>query len=273
MSSPWLRLALRSLRREWRAGELRVLFVALVVAVASIAAVGVFTDRMDRAMEIGATELLAADLVVVSSNPIDEAYETEAARRGVEVAHTLTTRSVVVAGDALQLAALKAVDATYPLRGQLETSEEPFALPVKTADIPAPGTAWADARLLSLLSVRVGDSVDVGATRLRIGQVLALEPDRGGEVFNIAPRLLINLADLPATRLVQPGSRVRHRTLFAGSPTAMDGMREWLEGALAPGEELQGIRDARPEVRAALTRAEQFLGLAALVSVLLVGVA
>ena len=273
MKSPWLRLSLRSLRREWRAGEMRVLFAALVVAVASIVAVGVFTDRMDRAMEAGATELLAADLVVVSSNPIDEAYETEAARRGVQVAHTLTTRSVVVAGEALQLAALKAVDSTYPLRGQLETSDEPFAAPVKTDAIPATGTAWADARLLSLLSIEVGDSIDVGAARLVVDKVLVFEPDRGGEVFNIAPRLLINLADLDQTGLVQPGSRVRHRTLFAGQAEAMTGMREWLNDALAPGQELQGIRDARPEVRAALTRADQFLGLAALVSVLLAGVA
>ena len=267
------RLAWRLLRREWRAGELRVLLAALIITVASISAVTLFTERMERAMARGANELLAADLVVQSRDPVNPEFAAEAARRGLDTAQVLELSSVVVAGDRFQLAAVKAVEAPYPLRGTLRVADAPFGADRATDAVPAPGTVWADPRLLGLLGVEVGERIDLGAASVEVASVLSYEPDRGGDLFSIAPRLLVNLADVPVTELVQPGSRVTHRLLVAGGAEQVAELRVWLTPRLAPRERIQGVRDARPELRTALARADQFLGLAALVSVLLAAIA
>ena len=267
------RLAFRLLKREWRAGELRVLLAALVVTVASITAVGLFTDRMERAMETGANELLAADLLVTSSVPIAAELQDEAIRRGLATARLLSFRSVAVVGDRFQLAAVKAVDDDYPLRGALRVADAPFAEDRAAAGIPERGSVWVDARLVGILGIRVNDELTLGVARFRVSRILSYEPDRGGDLFSIAPRLLMNLADVPATELVQRGSRVKHRLLFAGAPQSIAVFRGWLSARLQTQERIQGVRDARPELRSALARANQFLGLAALVSVLLAGIA
>ncbi|GMQ75724.1 MAG: FtsX-like permease family protein [Gammaproteobacteria bacterium] len=267
------RLSYRLLKREWRAGELRVLLAALIITVASITAVSLFTDRMERAMEMGANELLASDMLVTSSLPIDAELEQEAIRRGLATARILGFGSVVVVGDRFQLAAVKAVNAGYPLRGAMRVTDAPFAEDQPANGIPAPGSVWLDARLVGILGIAVGDALELGAMRLRVSRILSYEPDRGGDLFAIAPRLLMNLADVPATELVQRGSRVEHRLLFAGAPQTIEQFRSWLSQRLKIQERIEGVRDARPELRTALDRANQFLGLAALVSVLLAGIA
>jgi len=266
------RMAWRALRRDWRAGELRVLAVALLIAVASVAAVGFFADRIQQAMERKASELLGADLVVAAPNPLQPRLAEAARQRNVRTAETLSFRSVVVAGDLTQLAEVKAVGPGYPLRGALQISDRPFSAPRTTDAIPEPGSVWLDERLLQTLGLQVGDSVEFGVRRFRIGQVLAYEPDRAGDLFSVAPRLLLNLADIPSTGLIQPGSRVEYRLLLAGEPPALGAFKTWAQSALKTGEKLQGVREARAELRLALERAERFLRLAALVSVILAGV-
>jgi putative ABC transport system permease protein len=266
-------LAIRMLRREWRAGELRVLAAALIIAVASVCGVGFFTDRMERAMESGATELLGADLLVYSRTPIDEQVDLRARDLGLQVTRTVAFRSVVVVGEKLQLAEAKFVGAGYPLRGRLRIADVPFGAARVTREIPARGAVWTDARLASVLDVSLGDELELGTARFRITRILAHEPDRGGDAFSIAPRVLVNLGDLGTTKLVQPGSRVRFKVLFAGAAPALAQLRSWLDKHRTPGQEIQGVREARPEIRTALQRAGQFLGLAALVAVLLAGVA
>ena len=267
------RLAWRLLRREWRSGELWVLASALVIAVGALCAVTVFTDRIDRSMVASANELLAADLVVHSTEPIAQAYGDEARRRGLSSAHTATFSSVVVSGDQFQLVGTKAVSEAYPLRGELQVASTAFGPARAASSIPAPGTAWIDPRLEHGLALARGQQIELGRARLTVERILAYEPDRAGEMFNVAPRLLINLEDLAATELIRPGSHVHYRLLLAGAENEIAAMRKWLEPRLADKEELQGLRDARPEMRAALERAGQFLGLAALVSVLLSAVA
>ena len=265
--------ALRALRRDWRAGELRVLALALVVAVGSVSSVGFFASRVEMAMERQAGELLAADLVVLSPNSINESLVLKAKQGGLSTARTLGFASMLMAGDRLQLAEIKAVSDGYPLRGVLRVAPVPFAPDRAAMHGPSQGTVWLDARLASVLDAAVGGTVAVGKRVFTVSQVLSYEPDRGGDLFSIGPRLMMNLADVPATNLVQPGSRVRHRLLVAGEPTAVARYRSWLAPKLAAGESLQGIGDARPELRMALDRARRFLGLAALVSVVLAGVA
>lgn len=265
-------MALRALRRDWRAGELRVLAVALLIAVASVAAVGFFTDRVQRAMERKASELLGADLVIAAPAPIQPLLAEEARRRGIQTAETLSFRSVALAGEMTQLTEVKAAGPGYPLRGALQISDAPFAPPRLAAAIPASGQVWLDERLLQTLNLQVGASIDLGARAFRVEQVLAYEPDRAGDLFSIAPRLLMNLADIPSTGLVQPGSRVEYRLLLAGEPAPLDAFKTWATPRLATGEKLQGVREARAELRLALERAQRFLNLAALVSVILAGV-
>jgi len=270
--SSTVKLALRALNRDWRGGELRVLAAALVIAVASVAAVGFFTDRIQVAMERKSSELLGADLVVVSPDPVNQILTQEANERGLATTATLSLRSVVLAGEETSLAEVKAASRGYPLRGSLQVSERPFGPAQETRAIPAPGSVWLDERLLQALKLAVGGRLELGVSTLTVEKVLAYEPDRGGDLFSIAPRLLMNLADLPATALVQPGSRVEYRLLVSGETAAIDTYRAWAQTRLAPGEQVQGVRDARPELRVALERAQRFLGLAALISVILAGV-
>ena len=267
-----LLLAFRALRRDWRSGELRVLAAALVIAVASVAAVGFFTDRIQVAMERKSSELLGADLVIASPEPVQESFLQEARRGDLQAAATLSFRSVVLAGEESALAEVKAVGPGYPLRGQLQVGDRPFAPAQFTQAIPKPGHVWLDERLLQVLKLAVGGRLELGAGSFIVEKVLAYEPDRGGDLFSIAPRLMMNLADVPATELVQPGSRVEYRLLLAGDTQRLENYRSWVQSRLNPVERLQGVRDARPELRAALERAQRFLGLAALVSVILAGV-
>ncbi|HMZ10243.1 MAG TPA: ABC transporter permease, partial [Plasticicumulans sp.] len=267
-----LALALRQTWRDARGGELRVLVAALVIACAAVAAVGFFTDRIRLVLERQAGELLAADLVIAGTQPPADFLDAEAGRRGLAHARTLTFPSVVLNADASALAELKAVAPGYPLRGALKTAPEPYAPAADTRETPVPGTVWADERLLAELGAGVGSTLDVGASRLTVTRVLAYEPDRGGDLFSLAPRLMMALADLPATQLVQPGSRVTWRLLLAGTPEAVAGYRDWLGLRLPASMRVQDVREARPELRVALERAGRFLGLAAVAAVLVAGV-
>jgi len=268
-----LLFAWRALAREWRSGELRVLAVALAVAVASVSAVGFFTDRVRKAMEHQAGELLAADLVVESNDPIEPAWVRRAEDLDLATAQTVAFRSVVLAGGEVQLTEVKAVDSAYPLRGELRIADQPFGLDRARTGGPERGHAWAEPRLLQELAVEPGSRVRLGELGLALSGVVAFEPDRGGAVFSIGPRLMINLDDLPKSGLLQTGSLADYRLLVAGSPDRVAQFADSLRGRLDDGQRLIGVREARPELTSAMQRAERFLGLAALVSVLLAGVA
>ncbi len=266
-----LRLALVQFRRDWRAGELRLLGLALIIAVAGLTSVDFFTDRVRQLTELQATELLAADLVIGSAEPFQPEFLAQAEALGLKTALTTSFRSIAVHGERLELAEVKAVQADYPLRGQLRVADELFAQEYQTTTTPAPGTVWLDSRLFQALGVAVGAQVKLGAATLVADRVLTYEPDRGGDMFNIAPRLLLSLTDLEATALIAPGSRARYRLLLAGDNAALREFRALTERHAT--YDIQGLRDARPELRSALERAEQFLGLAVLVSIALAGLA
>lgn len=268
-----LAFSLRALRRDWRSGELRILSVALVIAVGSMTAVGFFTDRVHQVMRQQANELLAADLVLASPDPIDADRITHAGGNALRTARTLSFRSVALVGDKTQLVEVKAVSAAYPLRGTLRVAAEPFTADQPTQVTPNRHEVWVNARLLQALGVSVGEVINLGEARFRVTKVLTYEPDRGGDLFSIAPRVLMDIADVSATRLIQPGSRVRHKLLVAGKRKDVQAFRLWLAPRLTANERLMTLKEGRPALRAALERAESFLGLAALVSVFLSGVA
>ena len=273
-----LSFAWRMLRRDARAGELRLLVAALVVAVAALTAVGFFADRVRQALEREANQLLGADLLLIADHPWSSKVAAEARERGLAVVETRTFPSMVTRGegDALraQLAEIKAVSDGYPLRGSLRIALERNAADAPARGIPPPGTIWIDERLASALSARVGDVVSVGRlAAMRVAAVLTLEPDRGVNFFSVAPRLLMNIDDLEATGLIQPGSRISYRLLLAGENNTIKEIRSIVEKSLERGERIEDAQNARPEIRAALDRAQKFLGLSSLLTVVLAAVA
>jgi putative ABC transport system permease protein len=268
-----LPLAARLLLREWRAGEIRVLLLAVALAVASLTAVAFFADRVERALGQEANTLLAADLAMVSDHPVGTALEDEARRRGLAVAHTTTFLSMALAGDGNLLAGIKAVSPGYPLRGALRTAPALFAADAPARGLPAPGQVWVDERLATGLGVKVGDRVEVGEARFTVAAILTFEGERGGNFMALAPRLLLNQADLPGTGLVQAGSRITYRLLVAGEGEAVAGFQAWAKERLQRGQQLEDVRGARPELRQVLDRAQRYLGLAAVLTVVLAAAA
>jgi putative ABC transport system permease protein len=272
-----IRQAWRMLARDWRGGELRVLAAALVVAVASVTSVAFFADRVSRALVRDAHQLLGADLVLVSDHPWKPAVAEEIQRRGLERAEAITFISMARAGegDAArgQLAGVKAVSETYPLRGKLRIAPAPN-LPDAAANAgPARGTVWIEERLITALDTPVGAKLRLGAGTFEVAAVITLEPERGANFFNIAPRLLMNVADVPATQLVQTGSRVSYYLYAAGTREALAAFEPWAKQQLERGQRVENLENGRPEVRASIERAERFLGLTALLAAILAGVA
>ena len=268
-----MRLALRLFAREWRAGEMTLIFSALLVAVAAITTVSFFTDRVRQGLNAQANQLLAADLVLISDHPLPAQFASQAAASGLKLARTLAFPSMVVRGERNQLAEVKGVSPGYPLRGALSVSRALFGPAEVVHTGPQPGTAWADARLMQALDLKVGDTLTLGQAALTLTRVIVNEPDRAGDFFNIAPRLMVAMDDIARTRLVQPGSRVGYRLLIAGNARQVAAYRAWVAPRLSHGERVEGVSDARPEIRSALDRAQHYLGLAALVSTMLAAVA
>ena len=266
-------LAWRLLGRELRSGELRLLLAALVVAVAAVTAVGFFTDRVRLALEHEAHQLIGGDLLLVTDHPWPAAVRDEAARRGLQTAETVTFPSMVLANGQAQLADIKAVSTTYPLRGSLRQAQQPGQTGEMTRHGPPAGAVWLDERLSAALQTTPGQTIQLGRSALPATAILTLEPDRGVNFFALAPRLMMHLDDLSATGLVQPGSRLTYRLLVAGDATVVDGFRNWVEPRLGRGERLEDARNARPEIRTVLDRAQRFLGLATLLTVVLAAVA
>jgi putative ABC transport system permease protein len=268
-----MRLALRMLGREWRSGELGILLLALTVAVAALTGVGFLVNRISAAVALQASEVLAADLRLGSPQPLSEAYFEHARAAGLGNARSTTLVSVVFNGEASQLTSVAAVTTGYPLRGRLLVAAEPFARGTPAAGIPVPGEVWPDSRLLAALGAHVGSQLSIGASTFRVGRVLISKPDQGSTFAELAPSLIMNAADLGATQLVQPGSRVSYAGLFAGERSAVGDFKAWLLANKRPGERVRDISDASPQVRNAVDRAGRFLSLASLVSVLLCAIA
>jgi putative ABC transport system permease protein len=266
-------LGLKTLLREWRAGDLAVLFLALFIAVAALTGVGFLVDRINRAMQLQASEVLGADLRLQSPDKISSRYSQEANVRGLQSASVASTLSVVLNGDLTQLTNVHAVSAGYPLRGQVRVATQPFGAPTLTNDVPAVGEIWPDSRVLAALNAKVGDQLSVGAIQLRVTRVLISRPDQGSGFVDLAPSLLMNETDLPATQLILPGSRVRYAALFAGDRKRVPAFSTWLKSSATTAERLRDIAEASPEVNNASTRAARFLSLASLAGVLLCAIA
>ncbi len=245
-----------------------------MLTVAAVTAVGFFTDRVGRAIHRQGNELIAADLGIESAQPLPDRLRNQALALGLGTAETQEFPSVVLGEGEPQLVQVKAVSEAYPLRGQLRTRGAPEGVDEPAAAGPGAGEVWVEPRLPLLLGLGVGDGLRLGEAELRIGRLIAQEPDRGtGGLFQLAPRVLLSSADLPATGLISPASRVHYRLLVAGEEGAVKAYRDWLQPHLGPGVRLLDPRDTRPELGAAIDRAARFLSLATLVTLLVAGAA
>jgi putative ABC transport system permease protein len=257
----------------WRAGALKVLVSALVIAVTAITTIGFFTARIEGALTQQGGLLLGGDVAILSDHPVPESFILNAEKQHLRTAKTYEFASMVTFGDDNQLAQIKAVDASFPLRGDLTISVKMHESGVAVGQGPTRGTVWLEPRLANLLNVKVGDQVQVGALTFKVSHLLVNEPSRGGDMFNFAPRLMMHAADLAATELIQYGSRVKYQLLVAGNPQAVSHFFKETEPILARGEKIEDVQNARPEIKSALDKARQFLGLSAMTSLILAMVA
>ncbi|RZZ88082.1 ABC transporter permease [Pseudoxanthomonas winnipegensis] len=272
-----LRLAWRQLRRDLVAGEIRILLAALVLAVVAVSSVGFVTDRAGRALAIEANRLLGGDVVVRGDAPIGGTILEAAKASGLRSAQTTELNTMIRVGrgeDAqLRLGDLRALGAGFPLRGSFTLVDAAMPGEHAARGIPARGTLWMTRAGADTLGAKLGDRVSLGDATLTLVALVTQEPDAALDYFNVAPKVFLNADDLPATGLVQLGSRIGYRLVVAGDAGAVERFTATAREALGRGQRLETIQDARPEVRSALDRASRFLGLAALVSVILAAVA
>lgn len=268
--SPW-RLAWRQALRDLAAGEVRLLIAALALAVASVTTISFLTDRAERALALEANRLLGGDAVLRADAPLAPELRALADRPGLKAVDTVEFPSMLRVGDRFRLGELRAVGRAFPLRGSFVISDD--AGRRELAEGPPPGVVWMTRAGANTLGATLGDAITLGESTLRLAALIEQEPDGALDYFNVAPKVVMNLDDLPATGLVQPGSRIAYRLVVAGTPDAVEAFSAGARDALGRGQRLETASEGRPEVRRALDRAGRFLGLATLVSVILAAIA
>jgi len=287
MKLSFWRLGWRTLWRDLRGGDLRLLMVAVTLAVAALTAVGFFSDRLKGGLQRDARQLLGGDAVVSSDNPTPPAFLEQARALGLARVGTLSFSTMARAhdaqGGASRLVALKGVESGYPLRGIVRLASPGGVGETAARDIPPRGQVWVDAAVLESLGLKVGDPLLLGESSFLIGAVIAVEPDRGAGFINFAPRVMVRADDIAATGLIQPASRVTYRTAVAGDDLQVRQFLAWADAQLKSGEDraargvrgvrMESLQTGRPEMSQTLDRAEKFLSLVALLAALLSAVA
>lgn len=267
------KLAARLAWRDWRGGELSLLLIALILAITSVTSISLFTNQVKQSMQAQGADLIAADLRLNTSQPVSTVWREKAQELSLQQAHLSQFQAMVFADQGMQLARIKAVSNTYPLRGKISVSTAAFDLGQVIERGPKQGEIWPDSRLLASLNTSVNETIDVGQLSLKISRILISDPDQASGFSSFAPSAMMNLADLAATEAVQTGSRVRHKWLLAGNEDALSALKQNITPELTPGQKWQTPKDGNANVAATLDKAEQFLLLAGSLAVVLAGVA
>ena len=269
----WFKSALRLLKQELKRGELTVICLAIVLAVAAVFSLSGFSDRISQAMVLKSSNFLAADKVLSSAHPVDKAWLTEATEQGLEQASLVYLDSMLFAGDEMLFVDVKAIDGPYPLRGELKIAPGLEHAGKTTVGPPPPGSVWVAADVLFRLGIAIGDSIELGDAQLAIAGIISEEPDQSFSIFDTAPRVLLNQVDLPATGVLQPGSRVYYRYLFSGESEQLGNYYQWLKPQLEANHNWRDIKSENSPIARALGRAERFLMLASLLGIILAATA
>ena len=282
MKQSFWRLGWRTLWRDVRSGELRLLVLAVTLAVAALTAVGFFADRLQGGLQRDARQLLGGDAVVATDNPTPALFTQQAQRQGLKAVHTLTfptmARASDMQGGSAKLVALKAVEPGYPLRGSLKIKSQTGAIEKVAKTIPERGQVWVEPQLMDALGLSMGDALLLGNSRFTITAAIAVEPDRGTGFMNFSPRVMVNSADIEATGLIQPASRISYRMAVAGDEAQVKAFVKWADLQIKGDQPIRGVRiesveTGRPEMGQTLDRASKFLSLVALLAALLSAVA
>ncbi len=260
-------------KKFWRLAEMRLLFLALLVAVVAVTSVGFFTDRADRAMSQQATTMLGGDMVVVSTRPISDVFLQEAEKRGLRTAESISFPSMVSVGDdKFQLAQIKAVTLSYPLHGSIETSADALGAVSHSSLVDlASAEVLAESRLFIALDVKAGQEVQLGKSKVKLSRFIRKMPDQSTSAFQLAPKLILPMPQLARTGLLTPASRARYSQLFAGEADAVKNFTSWLKPQLKKTEAIRTLEDGLPSVQQALQRGQRFLKMASLLAVILAG--
>jgi len=269
IGSKSIKLGMRLAKREWRSGELRLLMIALFIAVTSLATIGLFIERIGLGMERQAANFLGADRSIGSRYEIDNKWIDKAESLGLDMSQTTGLSSVVFANNNLQLSSINAVDENFPLRGQVVIAQAAFDEGEVKIGGPKTGEVWAEQKLIQVLGIKVGDQVNIGYSQFTLSGVIVDEPGKGQEVFNTQPSVMMNLQDLEATKLIQPGSRVGYYLLIAGTIEAIQQFDEYADAELKDNENYRGGKQSSQSLGNAIDRADQYLGLANVVTILL----
>jgi len=266
------RLAWKLLRRDWAGGELGVLIVALMVAVTAVSSINFFSERIQIAMVEESSTFIGADLQISGSREADNSWFDEAANRNIQSAKSLLFASVVASDNAFQLASIRSVDTVFPLKGSLQLSAS-NAQQTSVNFKPSPGEVWVDGTLFDKLKIEIGDKIEVGIAEFVVSGIIESEPGRGGRLLNFVPRLVMNMEDVDATGVIQPGSRLSWQYQFVGNRDDINDYTLWLNNQIDSTWSLVGGSEGAPNLQRTLGRAEGFLGLSSLVSLLLAGIA
>ncbi len=268
-----LGLAFRLLWRDTRAGELTILFLALLIAVTCSTAITMFSNRLETTMTDQAAEFMAADMVITSHSSLNDVWLKKATELKLLQSQTAEFSSVLMENDEMLLAGVKAVSAYYPLRGYLKTTSSDYSAEIQEQDGPLPGTAWVEKRVLSALKLTLGDTVTIGEKPVQVSKIITYEPDKQGDLYSLSPRVMMHQQDLAQTGIIQPGSHVHYFYQFSGEQAQLSAFKRWVKPKLNLAQRIMDIHEDRPEVGSALSRAERYLGLSSIVVIIISGVA
>ncbi|WP_076919149.1 ABC transporter permease [Pseudoalteromonas sp. SK18] len=269
----WAKLALKLFSREFRRGELTVISAAIALAVLTVLTLSMVTERIAESIAQKSSAFIAADRVLASNHAIDTAFITQAEQQNLETAQMVYFDTMLFANDEMQFSSVKAASNSYPLKGQLKVKSGLNAETEVAPSAPTPGNVWLSESVFYSLNINVGDQVELGAALFNVEKVIVEEPDAPFNVFSSSRRVLINIADVPKTEVIQPGSRVFYRQLYAGDESDINSFYDWLKPQLKENQNWYGVKDRQSPISNSLNRAESFLLLAGLLGIILAAVA
>lgn len=269
----WAKLALKLFSREFRRGELTVISAAIALAVLTVLTLSMVTERIAESIAQKSSAFIAADRVLASNHAIDTAYITQAKQQNLKTAQMVYFDTMLFANDEMQFSSVKAASNSYPLKGLLKVKSGLNAETEVAPGAPSPGNVWLSESVFYSLNINVGDQVELGAALFNVEKVIVEEPDAPFNVFSSSRRVLINIDDVPKTEVIQPGSRVFYRQLYAGDETDINSFYDWLKPQLKENQNWYGVKDRQSPISNSLNRAESFLLLAGLLGIILAAVA
>ena len=265
-----IRGLLYGLKKFWSevfSGDLLILFLSIVLAVTSISSVGFLGDRLKSSMQMQASSILGADLVLRSASKIDSKYLDLAAANDIDSAEMSTFLSMIITEDDNLLTSIKAVTASYPLRGELKIVNSQGAK-IKHFGSPEPGNIWIERKVLETLELMELDKVSIGNKNFIVEGIIEDYPDRNSSFVGFYPVAIVNINDVDAMGVIQTGSRVVYRNLFSGTQDNLERFEKLLE-EIPDNIRVQNALDVRDNLGEDIANSTTFFNLASLFTIII----